>query len=168
MKDYIVFFDIDGVLTNHRVQMSHASNDIMWNRFDPVAIDLFNKIFIESGGNVSFVCVSSWKNTFSGSNSAISLVWQSMLRNAGLIGDIPYPLWLTSENGIQEVNYKSRAKEIFDYIKRNNLKVKDFIVFDDSDIGYSSIEGSFIKTCSENGILFSHIVKALDITKDWK
>ena len=46
MKRYLVFLDVDGVLASTRVQLAQDFDYKVWAKFDPVAVDFFNKLFL--------------------------------------------------------------------------------------------------------------------------
>lgn len=167
-KDYVIFYDIDGVLTSPRVQLSHYIEDVEIDSiFDPVAIQLFNKICIMHDFNVSLVCVSSWKNGKKGTSLESYMSWNRMLRNAGFLGDIPRNGWTTTPSG-EYIN--DRADQILRFLD-DKPYVKDIIIFDDSDIGYSDnphLAERYIRTDSYNGITFNNVKDAIEIVENWR
>ena len=167
VKDYVIFYDIDGVLTSPRVQLSHYLGEVeMDSIFDPVAIQLFNKICLLYDMNVSLVCVSSWKDGKDGEKLGNYLSWNRMLRNSGFLGDIPYPNWTTTPTG-EWIN--DRADQILRFLD-DKWNVKDIIIFDDSDIGYTDnphIAKRYIRTDSYNGITFENVRDAINIVENW-
>lgn len=156
---YAVFVDIDGVLTSWRVHFAHNASYKMWARFDPVAIDFFNKIHDEY--NVEFIITSTWKNFVKENDMTIYHWMQSAFANSGFRGKFANP-WKT--NDINEAkNYMERGNEIKDYIDKYGEKYSDFIIFDDTPSNINEFfPCRFIQTDPNNGITWENMIEAYD------
>lgn len=171
-KRYVVFYDIDGVLTTLRTQIArHNHQGEMWNTFDKVAIDLFNKVYIESGGEVSFVCMSTWRNHMKEGDVQNFHIFSAMLRSAGFIGHIPYPDWRVNKQGDHALVHGplGRAEEVRLFLL-DNPQVKDFICVDDSNYKFNEVLGKnrFVRTDAENGFMKKSILHMLSLAGAWK
>lgn len=163
---YLVFLDIDGVFTSMRAQVSSSNPKDMWNVFDPVAIGFMNYIHSTYSG-VYYVLISTWKEDLITDDKMISHWILSCFRNAGFTGDF-YAPWKTNPDNLYRTGY-NRAHEIKEYLNTYALGVKDYIIFDDNDYGFTRIldKDRFVHTDSENGILVKHMLKAKSIMGAW-
>lgn len=165
---YAIFIDIDGVMTSWRVHFAHNANYKIWSRFDPVAIDFFNKIHDEY--NVEFIVISTWKNKIKKDNDSIIYHWmQSAFANSGFRGIMANP-WYTQEFGIVE-NQIKRGDEIKKYLSVYGEKYADFIIFDDARSNINEIiqPNRLIRTDPTNGIMWEHMIEAYDeYIVNWK
>ena len=172
VKRYVVFYDIDGVLTTLRTQIArHNHVGELWNTFDKVAIDLFNKVYIESGGEVSFVCMSTWRNHIKEGDTHSWHLFTAMLRSAGFIGHIPYPDWRVNKEADHALIHgpDGRAEEVRLFLL-DHPEVKDFIVVDDSRYKFNELlpKKRFVKTDPENGFMKKSILNMLSLAGAWK
>lgn len=166
MLKYLVFVDIDGVLTSARAQMSHNASYMIWSKFDPIAIDFFNRIHDTFVG-VEFIIMSTWRHIdgFQDREAGHAPHWvQSAFANAGFRGTISLN-WKTGETS--RTGPQRRAYEVKEYLADNPCD--DYILFDD-DWDFNNVLGKkrHIKTDSQNGLLFKHMEKAWSICGMWK
>ncbi len=166
---YAIFLDHDGVLCNTRTQLGHTcEKHVMWDKFDPVAIDFLN--WIDAHYNVDFVLCTTWKNHIRKDDSMYFHWINSAYRNSGFRGRFPYPNWKTNpDNNLDKYNkMNGRAHEIKDYLNDFG-PYDDFIIFDDSDFEYNKVLGikRFVKTSSEDGILTKHMLNAKSLMGNW-
>lgn len=159
---YACFLDIDGVLTSNRAQFANPG---MWTRFDPVAIEYLNSLHFKY--DITFVVTSSWKDFLPMNDTRIFLWVESAFRSSGFGGKIDYKNWKTDDLKHLISGSDYRAKEIRDFVTRH--EIEDYIIFDDSDFEYDEILGRkrFIKTDSDDGMLFRHMLEADQIVREW-
>lgn len=166
-KKYFVFLDIDGVLTSSRVHVAHNAYYEMWHRFDPVAVDFFNKI--HDTYNVEFVLMSTWKNYLDVDDHNIEHWVKSAFANSGFRGKFAN-YWKTDphETWVNKSNY-NRAHEVKEYLEEYGQDVEDFLLFDDNDYDFNKVLGKkrFVKTDPENGLLYKHMKNALSVIGQW-
>lgn len=162
---YIAFLDIDGVFTSTRVQMSTLNSRIIWDTFDPVAINFMNRLHHQID-DLSFVLISTWKNELREADFRIAHWVQAAFRNAGFDGQLGNP-WKTNPDNLDK--FPHRGHEIKDYLETFAPACKDFIIFDDNDYSFEAILGKkrLIKTDGENGLLFKHMLNALSLVGTW-
>lgn len=163
---YYVFYDIDGVLTSLRQEIASNHNYQLWSKFDPVAIEFFNKIH-DNYKDVQFVCISTWRNHME--LDANMEIWvASALNNAGFRGFINWDEWKVNKENDHELWRKNRAYEIKEFLKGKNHK--DFIIFDDTDYNFHNVLGikRFVKTDERDGILSKHMLNAMSIMGTWE
>lgn len=163
---YIVFLDIDGVLTSQRAQYASANPTDMWNVFDSVAVSFLNKIH-DKFEDVYFVLVSTWKNYLRTDDQMIFHWMQSSFRNAGFRGEFWEP-WKTNPDNLTK--YPSRAHEMKDYMEMYTPDLVDYIVIDDNDYGFEEVlrKKRHIKTDPINGMLLRHMHDAMSLMGTWK
>lgn len=183
---YLVFLDIDGVLTSHRVHASHGGSSNMWSRFDPVAVDLLNRL--HDFFDVEFVISSAWQEGVSIKDPQNFLWVEAAFRSAGFRGKFPYPSWKVDPEGEvarkgygeeytftvmgqeRKTKRKDRPQKIQHYVEQHTSEnFLDYLILDDSDFGFEEIlgPGKFVKTDPENGILWAHIQDIFAKTSHW-
>lgn len=158
---YYVFLDIDGVLTSARAEMSDGIPRT-WMKFDPIAIDFFNRI--HDNHDVEFVLSSTWRNYIT---DAMSLHWiESCFVSAGFRGKLAKE-WKVNIQEDHDLYRKQRAWEIKDYLDRHDHD--DFMIFDDNDYLFNEVLGKrrFIQTDHANGLMVNHMKSALSIAGNW-
>jgi hypothetical protein len=161
---YMVFLDIDGVLTGTRVHLSSGNREELWSQFDPVAVQFLNWIH-DTVPDVHFMLISTWKEDLRLEGDMASQWVVSTLRNAGFRGTLS-PTWKSNPDNLPR--FKHRAWEIKDYLE-GHPKVKDFIIFDDTDYAFEQVLGKrrWIRTDTNEGMLTKHMLKAKSIIGDW-
>lgn len=167
---YLVFVDFDGVLCSNRVQFTHPSDAYsMWSTFDPVVMEFFNKIH-NTYQDVRFVWTTTWRNHVPSNNHHVNHIIYSMWYNAGFRGHFGDP-WKVNPDDEQHggLNHGSRAEEIKHYLDNYGKGIEDYIIIDDSDYGFDKVLGKkrFVKTSSEDGMLFKHMLKAWSLMGTW-
>jgi hypothetical protein len=168
---YLVFLDIDGVFTSHRVHTAHnASECSMWQKFDPVAVDFTN--MIHDTYPVKFVVMSTWKNGLDENDPTVSHWARSAFANAGFRGVLADP-WKTDPGNdpkYQTPALHDRAHQVKDYLKEYAPDVDDFILFDDTRYQFEQVLGKkrLVWTDSQDGLLFKHMLNAKSIMGNWK
>jgi len=167
-RKYLVFLDIDGVFTSSRVHCAHNAVYDMWQRFDPVAVDFMNKI--HDRYPVEFVLISTWKNYLRNDDHSIEHWIRAAFANSGFRGDFAR-MWKTDPDNLW-VNKPApydRSHEIKDYLEIYGQDIKDFIIFDDNDYGFEKVLGvkRWVRTDSENGLLYKHMCNAQSIMGQW-
>lgn len=167
---YAIFLDIDGVFCSARVQMGHTcTKHMMWDRFDPIAIDFMNKI--DDLYDVDFVLMSTWKNHIKHDDPVYYHWINSSFRNAGFRGKFPWPNWKTNPtNDLEKYNrMNGRAIEVADYLKEFG-PYDDFLLFDDSHYDFNVILGvkRWVRCDPENGILVKQMKHALSLMGPWE
>lgn len=152
----LVFLDIDGVFTSTRQHIA-SNKDELWSKFDPVAIEFMNSLHDQY--DLKFVLISTWKNGLDANDPMISHWILSAFRNAGFRGEFP-EAYRTDPNNLRK--FRNRAYEIVDYLKNYAPWAKDCIIFDDNDYDFDNVLGRkrFIKTDSNNGLLYKHMLNA--------
>lgn len=167
MAKYLVFLDIDGVFTSNRVHFAHNSDNPMWTRFDPVAIDFMNRI--HDTYSVEFVLCSTWKKHLKNDDAMVRHWVQAAFASAGLRG-VFADLWKTDPDNIiwTRAGKNDRAHEVQDYIA--TYKPDDFIIFDDSRYRYNEVLGikRLIYTDCDNGITFKNMLDAWALMGTWE
>lgn len=159
---YLIFLDIDGVFATERVhQTTERHNGYFWSQFDPIAVQLMNKLYY-TYQDVQFVISSSWRNH---ANKDDPLAWHllySTFASAGFKGPFARP-WCTKNLGAL------RALEINAYLQEYPGKVDDFLIFDDVDHNFNTILGKkrFIHTDPVNGILAKQMLNTFSVTGTW-
>lgn len=164
---YLIFIDIDGVLTSNRAEFSDGLT-CLWNKFDPIAIDFFNRIH-DTYDEVEFVLISTWRDWLDTNNSAQFHWVTAAFRSAGFRGNFSYPNWKVNPDNNVDLWNKRRAYEIQDYLANHAPGCKDFIIFDDSDYNFNKILGvkRFVKTDADNGVMFKHMRNAWALMGLW-
>jgi hypothetical protein len=168
VRKYLVFLDIDGVFTSHRVHTAHnASESPMWQRFDPVAVDFLN--FIHDTYPVEMVLMSTWKNGLRNDDSMIEHWVRAAFANSGFRGLFASP-WKTDPDNFASRKKWDRADEVKDYLENFGSDVKDFILFDDNRHRFKEVLGKnrLVLTDSENGLLFKHMLIAKSLMGSWE
>ncbi|PHS22209.1 MAG: hypothetical protein COA84_13650 [Robiginitomaculum sp.] len=165
---YLVFVDIDGVLTSNRAEFSDGLKGRLWSKFDPIAIDFFNRIH-DTFHEVEFVMISTWRNYIKYDDSMMRLWMETSFRNSGFRGEFSYPYWKVNPLEDRELYQKERAYEIKHYLKEYAQECKDYIIFDDSDFKFEEVLGKkrLVKTDCDNGMLFKHMRNAWSIMGMW-
>lgn len=164
---YIVFLDFDGVLTSNRVHYSRDDEYDMWSKFDPVAIDFFNKIH-DRFEDVSFVLTTTWKEYLDIKDMGLYHILQSMFRNSGFKGRLGDP-WKVNPDNFERFSPRDRACAIKDYLDNFGAKTEDYIIFDDIDFSFERVLGQrrLVQTDPENGLLHKHMLKAMSMMGVW-
>ena len=166
---YLVFLDFDGVLAHSRVHLAGGSayDYDKWSKFDPVAIDFFNRI--HDTHPVEFVIMSTWKDTADVGDEYISHVFQAMLRNAGFRGTLADP-WKTNPENDPAVARQDRAVQVRDFLNSHYPHVQDFILFDDNRFRFKEVlgKGRLVQTSENDGLLYKHMKDALSIMGNWE
>lgn len=168
IRNYLVFLDIDGVFTSSRVQCAHNATNIMWHRFDPVAIDFMNKI--HDNYAVEFVLMSTWKNYLDVNNTMIEHWVTSAFGNSGFRGTLAQPWKTDPDNTIwQRKGANDRAHEVKEYLERYGTDVEDYILFDDNRYKFKEVLGKnrLVQTDPDNGLLHKHMLHAQSILGQW-
>ena len=167
-RKYLVFLDIDGVLTSNRVHYSGIYEYDMWHQFDPIAIQFFNKI--HDRYPVEFVLISTWKNYLRNDDKNIEHWIRAAFANSGFRGDFS-ELWKTDPDNlwINKPRPYDRSHEIRDYLEEYATDIKDYIIFDDNDYNFEKVLGKkrLVKTDPENGLLYKHMKNAMSIMGQW-
>lgn len=160
---YLIFLDIDGVLTSERTWAgSTCDNSDLWDKFDPIAIDFFN--WIHDRWDVHFVLLTTWKNGLDPNNSHHKLWVSSALRNAGFRGHIA-PDWMTNPNHFR----MTRGEEVVEYLDTHSI-YDDFLIFDDNAFDYQIKTGvkRLVRTDAHNGLLYNHMTRAKSLLGQWE
>ena len=174
---YVVFLDIDGVLTTARhYHALNAQNPGSWGSFDPVAIQFFNKL--ADTYDVDFVMSSTWRVLFDEAQTTdggwITIEdkefgdgpiphWaEACFRTAGFKGKFPLD-WRTPQ-----LKSGNRAEEVDMWLGRHP-EVEDYLIFDDIDFGFNDVlsKRRFIQTDENNGLLWKHMIKAESLVGQW-
>jgi hypothetical protein len=165
-RKYLVFLDIDGVLTSNRVHTAHAADYGMWARFDPVAVDFFNKI--HDRHPVQFVIMSTWKKYLDATDQGILHWVQSAFANSGFRGSLADP-WKTDPTDLAQFNRWDRAHEVQYYLEQYGPDIEDYILFDDNTYQFKTVlgKGRLIHTDPENGLLYKHMLNAQSMMGTW-
>lgn len=163
---YLVFVDIDGVLTSTRVHFADDNRGLIWSKFDPIAIEFFNKIH-DTYEDVEFVLISTWRDHLP-INGHTTLWVESAFRSSGFRGNF-HDKWKVNPENDTELWVKRRAHEIKHFLENYAPECKDYIIFDDSDYLFADILGKrrHIKTDPDNGILFRHMRDASAMMGVW-
>jgi hypothetical protein len=166
-RKYLVFLDVDGVLTSHRVHTAHnAYQAAMWQRFDPVAVDFFN--FVHDAYPVEFCLMSTWKNGLDTNDSMVEHWVRSAFANSGFRGLLASP-WKTDPNNVASTKRWDRAHEVQDYLENYGFDVEDFLLFDDSRHKFKEVLGKnrLVLTDSIDGLLHKHMLNAKSMMGNW-
>lgn len=167
-RKYLVFLDIDGVFTSHRVHTAHnAHRAIMWQRFDPVAVDFMN--YIHDTYPVEFVLMSTWKNSIRESDTVAEHWVRAAFANSGFRGSFASP-WKTDPDGFAPIKKWDRGHEVKDYLENFASDVKDFILFDDNRYRFKEILGvkRHVWTDAHDGLLHKHMLVAKSLMGEWE
>lgn len=166
---YVIFLDVDGVLTSNRSQFALNPQQVgLWSRFDPLAVEFLNKV-CDTYQDVSIVLTSTWRTEFpyeSGYEKWIPLWAEAAFRSCGFRGKFAED-WRTVN--IDNYAHKKRAYEVVKWLQ-NHQEVQDYIIIDDDDSGFNSVlpKKRFVKTDPDNGMLFKHMLKANSIIGNWE
>jgi hypothetical protein len=167
-RKYLVFLDIDGVFTSHRVHIAHNAHEAaMWQRFDPVAVDFMN--YIHDTYPVEFVLMSTWKNYLRNDDTNIEHWVRSAFANSGFRGYIARP-WKTDPDNFAVMKKWDRGHEVKDYLENFGTDIEDFILFDDNQYRFKEILGKqrLVRTDADNGLLYKHMLNAKSMMGTWK
>lgn len=162
---YLVFVDFDGVLTSGRCHFVQPTESYgFWTRFDPIAMDFFNKIHF-TFDDVSFVWTTSWRNNVDQNLLTEHLVYSSWY-NAGFRGHLGNPWRVNDENNADL--YGHRAVEIQNYLDKSPT-TKDFVILDDTDYNFDKVLGKkrFVKTHPQDGLLHKHMLDTWSKMGTW-
>jgi len=166
-RKYLIFLDIDGVLTSERVHMTSNIDYPMWTKFDPIAIDFFN--WIHDTYPVEFVIMSTWKNHLRADDTNIEHWIRATFVNSGFRGNIATP-WKTDPDNLGVMLKWDRDNEVKDYLELYGEDVDDFILFDDNRYRFKEILGKsrLIQTSHTDGLLYKHMLIAKSIMGTWE
>lgn len=167
-EKYLVFLDIDGVFASHRVHVAHnAYEAVMWQRFDPVAVDFMN--YIHDTYCVEYVLMSTWKDGLRTDDVHIEHWVRAAFANSGFRGLLSTP-WKTDPDNLSAINKWSRPHEVQNYLELYGFDVKDYLLFDDSSYRFDDVLGKkrHVRTSSEDGLLFKHMLHAKSIMGNWR
>ena len=155
---------MDGVLTSQRVHVAHNSKSAMWDRFDPVAVDFFNKLH-DTYDDVSVVLSSSWRQLVNDESSAVPHWVEATFRCSGFRGKFATP-WKTKDLQEKSALYH-RSYEVLDYLEQ--AQPEDYLVFDDTDYNFNSLlpKKRFVHTSLIDGLLSKHMAHTLSLTGNW-
>jgi len=164
---YVVFVDFDGVLTSTRVHLSYEATKTypVWCVFDPVAIEFFNRLHYKYE-DVSFVWTTTWRNGMTDKQYHTEHWAYAMWYNAGFRGKFGTP-WRVNPD--ETIPLHKRAEEVKHYLEKYAPTARDYLVFDDNDYGFNDVLGKrrFIKTDSDNGLMYKHMKNVLSIVGTW-
>lgn len=164
---YLVFVDFDGVLCSNRVHFGQPEDSyMMWSRFDPVVMEFFNKIHT-TFDDVYFVWTTTWRNSVTTpDDTSLEHIVYSMWYNAGFRGFFGKP-WMVNPDRL--LPQHKRAEEIKNYLEVFAPTCQDYLILDDSDYGFNDVlsKKRFIKTDSDNGMLFKHMKDAWSLMGNW-
>jgi hypothetical protein len=167
-RKYLVFLDIDGVFTSSRVHLAHNAVFDMWHRFDPVAVDFMNRI--HDRYPVEFVLISTWKNDLRNDDNTVEHWIRAAFANSGFRGDFAR-MWKTDPDNLWAARAKpyDRSHEIREYLETYGQDIVDYIIFDDNDYGFEQVLGKkrWVRTDTQNGLLFKHMLNAQSIMGNW-
>lgn len=162
--DYVVFYDIDGVLTSARAEIAHGVGDIhAWSVFDPVAINLFN--WLDDKFDVRFVCISTWCGLYKEDSNSLPHAHCGMLKNAGFRGKHATPWRVESfrENRPQGIEDYRDAHHAY-----HDRPIRDFLIFDDTPYKWiDDQKGRWIHTSTADGISKKNMLKVHSIVGQW-
>ena len=161
---YMVFVDFDGVLTSNRVHFSHHDPKYpMWATFDPVVVEFFNRVD-RTFDDVSFVWTTTWRNRVIPGLHTEHWAY-SMWYNAGFRGQFAKQ-WRVNHEDDNRL-HQFRAHEIKEYLEK--WMPLDFVIIDDSDYGFNDTLGvkRFVKTSSDDGMLFKHMRDIWSMMGNW-
>lgn len=166
-KKYLIFLDIDGVLTSNRVHNSWDNEYKMWSKFDPIAVEFFNKI--HDTYPVEFVCMSTWIDGLDVTDPMITHWIFTCFKNAGFRGKFAEP-WKTNPTNDSTLKSSDRAIQVKSYLNSFTDGVTDFLLFDDNRFRFKEILGKnrLIHTDPDNGLLFKHMLNAQSIMGTWQ
>jgi hypothetical protein len=167
-RKYLVFLDIDGVFTSHRVHTAHNAHEAaMWQRFDPVAVDFMN--YIHDTYPVEFVLMSTWKNGLRNDDPMIEHWVRAAFANSGFRGLFAKP-WKTDPDNFAPVKKWDRGNEVKDYLENYGTDVEDFILFDDNRYQFKEILGKqrLVWTDATDGLLHKHMLNAKSLMGTWE
>lgn len=165
-RKYLVFLDIDGVLASSRVHFSWDNEYNLWSKFDPVAVDFFNKVWDRYP--VEFVVMSTWKNGLDLSDDMITHWVMAAFKNSGFRGKFADP-WKTNPTNDGILHTSDRAVEVKSYLNTFASDVKDYILFDDNRYRFKEVlgKGRLVQTNSEEGLLYKHMKNAHSLMGQW-
>ena len=167
---YLVFLDIDGVLTSDRVHLASDAHYPIWSKFDPIAIDFFNKIYRKYP--IKFVLMTTWKVNLPHINGKLDTMIEhwiySAFTSAGFIGEFNNPI-RTNPTDDYSLAKQDRAIQVIDYLDNFGTGVKDYILFDDNAYSFNQMLGKkrLIQTDPVNGLLYKHMLNAKAIMGNW-
>ena len=170
---YLIFLDIDGVLTSGRVHKAKIRQNsdgeqspLMWSHFDPIAVDFFNRINDEFP--VEFVSMSTWSYHLPLYGVTTNHLFESVFCNAGFQGKWADP-WKTNPENDPSLYSQDRAYHVWQYLDVYSKNTPDFLLFDDTQYRFNAVLGKkrFIHTDPDNGLLMKHMDKAWSIMGEW-
>lgn len=166
-RKYLVFLDIDGVLASNRVHFSWDNEYDKWSKFDPVAVDFFNKIWDRYP--VEFVLMSTWKKSLDVNDEMITHWIMSAFKNSGFRGRFSNP-WKTNPTNDPLLEKCDRATEVKSYLNTFASDVSDYILFDDERHNFKSVMGKsrLIQTNPSDGLLYRHMKDAHSLMGLWQ
>lgn len=167
-RKYLCFLDVDGVFTSHRVHVAHNAHEaIMWQRFDPVAVDFMN--YIHDTYPVEFVLMSTWKNGLKFDDDMVEHWVRSAFANSGFRGTLASP-WKTDPENVAAFKRWDRAHEVQDYLVKHGYDVDDFLLFDDNRYQFKEVLGKqrLVLTDPNDGLLYKHMLNAKSMLGKWE
>lgn len=143
----VIFLDIDGVFTSSRIQRAYGDRGL-WSRFDPVAVEFFNRI----SKDVIFVISSTWRKDYNTRDEFQEFVFD----HNGFDG-ILHDDWRTTTDylGIG----KKRGDEVDEWLSRHP-EITKFICVDDGSDFLS--HQKLVKTDAVNGLMFEEMQEIFD------
>ena len=167
---YLVFLDFDGVLATERTYLSFSyTHDYeCWSRFDPVAIDFFNRLD-DTYRNVEFVWTTTWRDKLNASCEWTSHLAQSLFRTAGFRGRFASP-WKVNPDDDPVLSKAGRGHEVLDFLTNHYPHCRDFIIFDDNEHDFTRVLGvkRLVRTSADDGMLTKHMRNALSLAGTWE
>lgn len=159
---HVIFLDVDGVLASSRVHFGHGSSeDLIWSKFDPVALDFLNWIWSETRAEVVFT--SAWKEDV---DTAAARMWViAAMRNGGFFGRF-HNDWKTDYDYSGPDGRPGSVKKWLG----EHPEVVDYIIFDDSSYRFNEVLGRkrFVRTDPEDGMLSKHMKRAEQLISNWE
>jgi hypothetical protein len=168
----IIFLDFDGVLNSTRsfITSKRGTPNGRWSTLDemniatidPVSVGLVNDLAERTGAE--FVISSSHRKYFMKHNEIDLPRLRQYFRDVGIEGNI---IGATPRNYRP---YSTRGDEIKEWLDGFLEPIEAYVILDDDSDMLDNQLTKFVKTCSENGFLFEHYLKAMEIlgaeTKD--
>jgi hypothetical protein len=167
VRKYLVFLDIDGVLTSQRVHTTYQGEYGMWCQFDPVAIHFFN--WMHDTYPIETVIMSTWKNGLRNDDAMIEHWVRAAFANSGFRGTLASP-WKTDPDNFAVMKKWDRGNEVKDYLENFGTDVEDFILFDDNRYRFKEILGKnrLVWSDATDGLLHKHMLNAKSLMGNWE
>lgn len=146
-----LFVDYDGVIRTF-IEWNHYNNLEKSGPFNHNAMTLLSKIAEDSGRDTYFMPITG--NPDISDKPLLQKIFHQKygINNLKLHPDEPI---------------LPRRAERCDYVQEciRKYQIKNYLVLDDEDCGYSKRQMNYIKTDTYNGILFEHFIKMDDYIK---